>query len=113
MVEILERYRNLSEPELYIELATALAGGHAAAPDREAAERSGYAYFQNSLPTIRRMVCDSLTVMSFINKDDVFALASAIAELISSHFKLPAAAATMAVLSAKMGMKALCPNVTK
>ena len=113
MLEIPERYKNLSEAELYIELATALAGGHAAPPDRESAERAGYAYFENSLPTIRRIVCESAPVKSFINKDDVFSLASAIAELISSHFKIPAAAATMAILSARMGMKALCPNVTK
>ena len=111
MVNVPERYIRLSESELYVELATAMTGGHAAPPDSEAAERTGHTYFQNALPTIRRMVCGSAVAASLVNKDDVFALSSAIAEVISAHFQLPAATATLAVLSARMGLKALCPNI--
>lgn len=113
MLNVPERFIKLSESELYVELATALWGGHAAPPDSEAAEQTGYAYYQNALPTIRGMVCGSAIVASLVKKDDVFALSSAIAEVISAHFQLPTAAATMAVLAARMGLKALCPGITQ
>lgn len=110
-MDVPARLGKLTEADLYVELATALSGGHSAPRDREEAERTGYTYFRNSLPAIQRMVCGSAVVASLIRKDDVFALSSAIAELISTHFQLPAVAATLAVLSARMGLKALCPSI--
>jgi hypothetical protein len=105
------QYLAMSEAELYLELAEALSGGHAAPPNPEEAERLGFNYFQSILPQIRVAVCGSPLVESFVNKDDVFAVASAIAELISAHFGLPRATATISVLTARMGLKNLCPRV--
>jgi hypothetical protein len=110
-MNIPDDYLTMSDAELYLELAGALSGGHAAPLDPEEAERTGFNYFQSVLPQIRVAVCGSPLVKSFVKKDDVFAVASAIAELISAHFALPRAAATISVLAARMGLKNLCPMV--
>jgi hypothetical protein len=105
------RLVELSESELYRDLGEAVVGGHAAPIDPEEVERRGYDYFNQVLPQIRARVCGSPTIASFVKKDDVFALAGAIAELITGHFALPRATGTLAVLAARMGLKALCPAI--
>ena len=104
------RLFELSETELYRDLGEAVVGGHAAPTDPEEVERRGYDYFDRVLPQIRARVCGSSAIASFVKKDDVFALAGAIAELITGHFALPRATGTLAVLAARMGLKALCPR---
>ena len=111
MASIPTTYLGMSDAELYRELGDALAGGHAAPTDPEEVERRGYEYFQTALPQIRAVVCGSKMIESFIKKDDVFAVAGAIAEIISGHFQLPRATATLAMLAARMGLRALCPAV--
>ncbi|MBE1505797.1 hypothetical protein [Rhizobium viscosum] len=106
-----QRLLELSESELYRDLGEAVVGGHAAPGDPEEAERRGYNYFNEMLPQIRDRVCGSSIIVSFVEKDDVYALASAIAELITGHFALPNAVGTLAVLAARMGLKVLCPMV--
>lgn len=111
MTNIPKEYATMSESELYRELADALTGGQFGPGDREESERFGLNYFQKSLPKIREHVCSSPTISSFVKKDDVFAVAGAIAELISGYFGLPRAVATLAVLAARMGLKNLCPTI--
>ncbi|MGK5060331.1 hypothetical protein ACQ4WY_25695 [Janthinobacterium sp. LB2P49] len=111
MASIPTSYLSMSEAELYQELGDALAGGHAAPTDTEEVERRGYEYFQGALPQIRAIVCGSQIIESFIKKDDVFAVAGTIAEILSGHFQLPRATATLAMLTARMGLRALCPAV--
>jgi hypothetical protein len=105
----LERYVDLPEPDLYLALSAAISGGNSSPQNQEDAERTGFEYFRSSLPTIRLLVCSSTLAKSFVGRDDAFAVASGVAELIAGHFKLPAVVATMAVLSARMGLTALCP----
>lgn len=101
----------MSESDLYVELGAVLSGGHTAPADPEQTKREGYHYFHDSLPKIRSLVCESDLIKSFAKEGDLYGFAAAIGDLILAYFKLPAAAATLTVLSVKMGLKSLCPNL--
>lgn len=113
MVLVPKDYAGMSDSQLYAELGLALTGGNLDSHNTEEIESIGYNYFTRNLPKIRDIICHSSATESFVNKDDVFGLANVIAEMISAYFKIPAATATIAMISARMGVRHLCPQIGK
>ena len=108
MEETIHRYLEMSDAELYSELAATIEGGYAATPDPEEREVIGARYFASILPRIRDIVCGSQVARSFVESNDHFAIASAVAVLIASSFQLPSTVATLSVLVARMSLRELC-----
>jgi hypothetical protein len=104
----LRPYLEMSDAQLYGELATEFVRGHAVPPDSEQREALGARYFAEVLPRIRAVVCGSPVTESIVDDDDHLAIASAVAELIAGHFKFPPAVFSISVLVARMGLRKLC-----
>lgn len=103
----------MSERDLLIELGAAISGGYGAPVDTEQVARTGATFLEKSLPKIREVVCRSGIAKSFANEGDTYNFAAAVGDLMLTSFtKVPSVAATLGVLSAKMGLKALCPSLT-
>jgi hypothetical protein len=97
----------MSQEMLYINLARAATGSSQGV--MEDLER-GKGIFDRLLPAIRSEVCDSAALKSFLAKGDVYAAISLISELLAGYIKIPKATASVAVLSARLGLSRLCPQ---
>jgi len=104
----LRPYLEMSDAQLFSELAAEFVRGHALPPDAEQREALGARYFQEALPRIRSVVCGSSVAQSIVDDNDHLKVAGAVADLIAGHFQFPPAIFSLSVLVARMGLRKLC-----